>query len=159
MARGRPRNPNFGGSAPVGRKGIPACPDYLNAPARAKWKDLVRELKAMGVATKTDADTMARYCVTFVTWAKANDLIQKTGEVLKGPNGGMVQNPWLSVRNKADNQLAKISVQLGLDPLSRLRLRTNAPAAKSGKSKFFQAREGDTRGTKGEDPQEDDWCG
>lgn len=135
MARGRPpkKKPNH----VTMRVGAPPCPDFLDANAKAKWKELVAALKTADILATADGDLMARYCSEFATWKKANDTIQKTGEIFKGPNGGDVQSPWLSVRSKAGIQLNKMSEQLGLDPLSRQRLHVSAEQADTSKDKFF----------------------
>jgi len=132
MPRGRPPKPKPGSAPLKVRKGAPTCPAYLNAAAKAKWKELVRDLKSADILAKVDADTMARYCVVFASWQKANDMIQKSSEILKGPNGGMVQNPWLAIRKAASAELHKISVQLGMDPLSRQRLQAPGAQAAAG---------------------------
>lgn len=115
--------------APPKKGSPPKCPDYLAAPAKAKWKELVRDLKNAGILAKSDVDTMARYCAEFATWQKANDMIQRAGELLKGPNGGLIQNPWLAIRKHASAQMHKISLQLGLDPISRQRLHVEPEVA------------------------------
>lgn len=130
MPRGRPPKPPKGSTPPPVRTGIPKCPDYLNASAKAKWKELVRDLKSAGILAKSDVDTMARYCASWATWAKANDMIQKGGELYKGPNGGLIQNPYLAIRKAASAELHKLSQLLGLDPLSRQRLHVDPQAGK-----------------------------
>jgi len=140
--RGRPRRKRANEKSASGRPGIPDCPEYLSKEAKAKWSDLIRDLEGAGIIVKADADTMARYCETWASWRRANDWIQKLGEVYKGPNGGMVQNPYLSIRAKASSEMNKISAQLGLDPASRQRLHVATEPPDTSKDRFFENREG-----------------
>lgn len=142
MAGGRPRKKREEKTLTL-KHGAPACPEFLDETAKAKWRDLVAALKTADILAHADVDTMARYCSEYATWRRANDKIQTEGEVLKGPNGGDIQNPYLSVRSKAAIQLNKMSEQLGLDPLSRQRLHVSTEAAEAdAKSRFFAGREG-----------------
>ena len=144
MPRGRPRKPKSEGRAPSrAPAGVPSCPEFLSPIAKKKWKDLVKHLKLAGVLMHVDGDTIARYCVVYATWYKANEMVQKAGEVYLGPNSGFVQNPWLSIRKAASQEMQKISPQLGLDPRSRKLLDIDATAPPvDDKAKFFKAREG-----------------
>lgn len=143
MPSGRPPNPPKNAARPRPRAGIPKCPDNLSAAAKAKWKVLVKDLKEAGILTLVDTDNLGAYCECFATWQLANDMVVKGGVIQKGPNGGLVQNPFFSVRNKAAAEMRKYSVMLGLDPASRQRLIADAaPPAKGGKSRFFKGREG-----------------
>lgn len=141
MGRGRPRK--SGGSSGRIAGGVPACPKFLSDVARKKWRDLTKQLKQTGLLSHVDVDTIARYCAAYATWFKANDMVQKAGEIYLGPNKGLVQNPWLSVRKAASAEMQKISPQLGLDPLSRRHLEIEAAAqAADDKARFFGKREG-----------------
>lgn len=150
MTRGRPTKLKaFDESgalpSPATPAGAPECPSHLSAASKKIWKELVRVLSGSNLLTQADVWTMERWCVAVETYREAcKELAKSEGKVLTGPNGGSYQNPWLAVKNKADDQLARLSADLGLDPKSRRKMKVEAePSAKpSGKAKYFKAREG-----------------
>jgi len=143
MGRGRPKSPIKFAARMRPRAGIPKCPAYLSPAAKKKWAEIVKNLKNAGVLTLVDGDILGSYCEYWATWFEANEKIVKVGSVYKGPNGGFVQNPYLSIRRNAAKDMAKLAERLGLDPLSRQRLQPDDQQEKANpKSKFFQNREG-----------------
>lgn len=141
MPRGRPKKIRTEMKLVKVVRGAPPCPDDLSDLAKKKWKELVGALKSANILSSADSDTMARYCEEAATWTRANKKIDEDGEVLVGPNGGDIQNPYLSIRNKAAITLGKMSEQLGLDPLSRQRLHVSVDSPDARADKFFKNRE------------------
>lgn len=154
MPRGRPRNPSklkaFRGEAtddgaePQPLAGAPKCPRELSKVAKKKWKEIVRVLAPAGILTRADADTMLMYVVAYETYLEADAMLKKTGKVLQGINKGFYQSPFLAVRNRAAEDMRKLSTLIGLDPSSRSRLRINVgpqAADPENKARFFAARE------------------
>jgi P27 family predicted phage terminase small subunit len=80
----------------------------------------------MGVITKADRDMMTLYCVAFSRWYGAEAKL-KIGAILKGPNGGLLQSPYLFVADHAAKEMQKLSRMLGLDPVSRKKLGIRIP--------------------------------
>lgn len=140
MSRGRPRRKRAGEKAPEGRKGIPACPSFLSESAKSKWLSLTDELEKMGLLTISDGDIMACYCEAWASWKEANDYVGKLGINYKssGGQGGLVYNQWLPARSKMANEMQKYRVQLGLDPLSRQKLRVATEEPDTTKDRFFE---------------------
>lgn len=62
-------------------EGAPDCPDWLDEEAKAAWGRLIPMLQAMGVLSRIDGGALARYCVYWSRWRKAEEFIQKNGDV------------------------------------------------------------------------------
>lgn len=58
-------------------------------------------------------DSLIEYCRLFERKAKADAQIQEHGELVAGPNGFPVENPWLAVSMKASYEMRKIAKELG----------------------------------------------
>lgn len=117
--------------------GLPECPEFLTTDARAEWDLTIPQLANMGVIGSIDCACLAAYCVVWARWVKAEKIIAQTGEVLKGPEGGLYQNPYLAVANRAMEQMTKLASEFGMTAASRARVKavkkTNAPT----KARFF----------------------
>ncbi len=104
---------------------MPRPPEHLSDEEKAKWKVLVRELHALGLVTKLDVDALAMYCVIFVRWMKAEKLVREKGEIIKTTAGNIIQNPYLSIANRALEQLNKLGAEFGMTPSSRSRVKAD----------------------------------
>jgi len=51
--------------------------------------------------------------------------------VLKSAEGGLYQNPWLAVANRAGETVAKLAAAMGLDPTSRSRVTASRPTTEN----------------------------
>ena len=60
--------------------GRPVCPSWLLPEAKLKWKSLVPQLQALGLATKIDGDALAQYCQVWARWRAAEVFIAKHGD-------------------------------------------------------------------------------
>jgi P27 family predicted phage terminase small subunit len=97
----------------------PVCPAFLKGLARAQWNKMAPELARLGVLTKIDLDALARYCLIYQRWREAEIEVKRLGVVCKTVKGNLVQNPWLSVANRSNEQLNKLATEFGLTPSSR----------------------------------------
>lgn len=102
---------------------LPVAPAHLKGDERTKWDELAAELHELGMLTTLDRDALAMYCVLFVRWTKAEQVIRQKGEIIKTTNGNIVQNPYLSIANRALEQLNKLSAEFGMTPSSRSRVK------------------------------------
>jgi P27 family predicted phage terminase small subunit len=84
----------------------PDPPGHLDEVATAKW----RELATAGM----DTDLLEVYCTTWSRWRSSAAQVQELGSVIKSPSGFPVQNPYLSICNRAAVDLLKIGKRLGL---------------------------------------------
>ncbi len=114
----RPLNP----SEPAYPAGAGEPPAHFSEEARAEWDRVSRIMIASRVLTEADRAVLALYCSVWSKWVKADAMVARTGEVLKARDGGLYQNPYLAVANRALEQLARLAAQLGLDPTARPRV-------------------------------------
>lgn len=66
------------------------------------------------------------YCVIFVRWIKAEKMVREKGEIIKTAAGNIIQNPYLSIANRALDQLNKLGAEFGMTPSSRSRVKVDA---------------------------------
>ena len=130
-----------------GPAGLPDAPDWLDDDARAVWDQLVPLLRQMNVLTKIDGHALARYCRLWTRWRKAEDFIDKHGDVYTlrdeaGKPKYVQQFPQVSIAAKLAQQLTRLEQEFGMTPSARSRIQ-HAPEAgqerPSGKSRFFDA--------------------
>lgn len=133
--RGRPRKPTElkklqgnPGKRPLPRneprpaRDLPYCPAHLNDEAKREWKRIVHTLYDTGLLTKVDKAALAMYCQAWGRWVEAENQVAINGDVVKTKQGNIIQNPYLSISNRAWDQLSKMIQQFGLSPAARARL-------------------------------------
>jgi P27 family predicted phage terminase small subunit len=126
----RPMNP-----AEPTPSGIAKCPASLGKAARKIWVRESKHLVACGLLTSVDASAFAVYCTVKGRLEYAETQVEKYGMVVKDPssspdNPRSMPNPYLSIADKAIDQLRKFAIEFGLTPASRSRLQiTAAPEA------------------------------
>jgi len=101
---------------------MPPVPGHLSKEAKREWRRMGKELLALGVMTTVDRAALAAYCVAYARWAEAEEMVTRLGTVVKTANGNMIQNPYLSVANRAMEQMAKLAGEFGMTPSSRSRV-------------------------------------
>lgn len=102
---------------------IPDPPDDMTPDAREVWITFARQLAGMRVMTKADTAALQMLCESWVRWKSATRTVQETGFMVRSPSGYPIQNPMLSIANKAQEQCLKILAEFGLTPSSRSRIR------------------------------------
>ena len=106
----------------------PSIPGHLSKEAVAEWERIVPELKRLGLLAKIDRAALSGYCQSWARWVNAEKEIAGTGgEVVKSPSGYPIQNPWLSIANKALKQCESFIKEFGLSPAARTRIEIDKP--------------------------------
>lgn len=105
---------------------LPRPPQHLSEEEKEKWKLIVRELHPLGLITSIDKDALAMYCVIYARWIKAEKFVREKGEIIKTAAGNIIQNPYLSIANRALDQLNKLGTEFGMTPSSRTRVKVDA---------------------------------
>ncbi len=123
-AAGNPGRRPLNKQEPKPERTRPACPRWLDADAKACWRDLAPQLDRMGVLTKVDRNALSRYCRIWSRWKRAEQFIQKHGEAypLKDENGKvkyLQQFPQVATAHKAAILLLRLEQEFGLTPASR----------------------------------------
>lgn len=98
-------------------------PEHLGGEAGLKWAELAPRLEELGILSQIDADLLAMYCQFYGRWVEAERHLAEEPLVLTGVQGGVYQNPWLQIANKATEQMHKLGAEFGLTPSSRTRIK------------------------------------
>ena len=102
----------------------PSPPAFLSDTAAEVWRDLGKLLRDAGLFTVVDRYALAMFCAVAARWMEAERKLQQAGAVITSEAGGMYQNPWLHVANKAWGQMRQMLSEFGLTPAERSRLKT-----------------------------------
>lgn len=107
---------------------IPQPPDHLDDLAVAEWNRLSPQLHALGLLSHIDRAALACYCMAWSRWVRAEQHLCEHGEIVQAPSGAPIQNPWLSIANRAFDQVKVFAVQFGMSPASRVGLKVDGDA-------------------------------
>lgn len=97
-------------------------PDWLSKEAAKHWPVVAAQLRDAKLLSAVDGAALALYCEAFARWRHASDQVSKYGPVVKAPSGYPVQSPYLSIANKAHEQMCKLLIEFGMTPSSRSRV-------------------------------------
>lgn len=101
---------------------LPRCPKHLQGEARKEWGRLGRKLVECGLFADIDIGALAIYCQAWSRWVEAEAKLAEFGIVVKSPSGYLQQSPYLSIANKAMEQMTRLLVEFGMSPASRSRV-------------------------------------
>lgn len=107
---------------PIPENKIPDPPKHLCPRAKAEWERISVELFKLGLLTNIDGSMLALYCAAYAIWEDATEKLQKTGLVIKSPNGYPIQSPYLTISARAIDQINGLLCQFGMSPSSRSRV-------------------------------------
>jgi len=102
----------------------PRAPVFLSDSAAEVWRDLGKLLREAGLFTVVDRYALAMFCAVTARWMEAERKVEQAGAVIVSEAGGLYQNPWLCVANKAWGQMRQMLSEFGLTPAERSRLKT-----------------------------------
>lgn len=133
LLRGNPRKRpvNQDEPQPAPLAGDLSPPAWLDPDAKTEWLRLAPMLSRLGVLTETDADALAAYCESWVTWKQATARVRQFGMVVKRSKADgelPVISPYVKIAHHAMAQMRAFLVEFGMTPSSRARIRTASPA-------------------------------
>jgi P27 family predicted phage terminase small subunit len=114
----RPVNPN----EPKPAREIPSPPEYFSETAAKEWGRMSEQLLRLGLLTAIDYAAFCAYCTIYARWVEAEEALKKTGPVVRSPSGYPMISPYLTVANRALDQMRQYLTELGLTPASRSRI-------------------------------------
>lgn len=126
LIRGNPGKRPLNEREPEPKLATPTCPQILQGESRKEWRRATRELRALGLLARIDRAALAAYCRTWGRWVEAEEKIAATGEIVKAPSGYPIQNPYLSISNRALENMHRFLTEFGMTPSSRSRLRVGS---------------------------------
>lgn len=113
-------------------------PQWMSPAAEKHWPIVAEQLHAAGLLTVLDVPALALYCEAFARWQDANEKVVKHGAVVKGAAGYPVKSPYLSVANRAYEQMVRMLEQFGMTPSSRSRVTGTKPDQSAQYAKFVR---------------------
>lgn len=143
MARtGRPRKPTHlkllegtfrkdraNAAEPKPKKGTPQCPAFLGEVAKAEWRRIIPELRAMGTLNTADRAEMTRYCQAWSRWQECEKVIDEMGMTFTTDKGYVVPRPEVANALKFQKAMSEAASKLGLNPQARSTVKADKPAA------------------------------
>lgn len=103
---------------------LPTCPRWLPKEAKAEWGRLAKQLHNAGLLTGIDRNALAAYCVAFARWKAAEQMVEKSSQVVKSKNTeSFYLNPWLNAASMALKEMVKLAAEFGMTPSARSRIR------------------------------------
>jgi len=84
---------------------------------------LAGKLARMRVMTEFDVEALSKMAEDEVIYRRAMNVILQSDLIIKAPqSGALMQNPWVAVKNKAQERLMKGYAEFGMTPSSRTRV-------------------------------------
>lgn len=104
------------------RRRLPSCPAVLQGEARREWHRMGRRLLHAGLLTEIDGPGLMGYCIAYGRLLDAEAKLREYGSVMKIPGGRLAHSPYISIANKALDQMRAMLVEFGMTPSSRSRV-------------------------------------
>jgi P27 family predicted phage terminase small subunit len=114
----------------------PEPPDHLNDIAKKEWKRIAPQLYNAGLLTYLDVPALSIYCNAYARWIEAEENIENDEKIKSTPKGYLMQNPHISIANKAIEQMKAFLIEFGMTPASRTRVKSERGKGKEKKKGF-----------------------
>ena len=102
---------------------VPYAPRFLSKEGKAEWRRMVKFLIDAGLYSEVDRAALAMYCSAWARWVAAERKIAELGSLVRTTDKGYEhQSAWVSISNKAADQLRKMIAEFGLSPAQRSRV-------------------------------------
>jgi P27 family predicted phage terminase small subunit len=130
LLKGNPGKRPLNEREPRPSPGAPEAPAHLDEEASREWDRVVGTLDQLGLVTTLDRAALAGYCQAWSRWVDAEMKLREYGAVLKSPIKGVpLMSPYLTIANRALEQMRQFLSEFGMSPASRTRIRTDEPPA------------------------------
>jgi len=103
-------------------------PEYLSQAGRVVWERNAPVLIALNILTQADADTFATLCEALAEHHEATKKIEDEGFTTRSDKGNLLQSPWVGIRHRAADVIAKYASRFGMTPSDRVALAIEKPA-------------------------------
>jgi P27 family predicted phage terminase small subunit len=108
----------------------PGPPDHLSDEAKAEWGRISGALTALQMLSTLDRAALAAYCQVYGRWEQAERALAASKALtITAGNGRAIQNPLVSIANKAMAEMVRIAAEFGMTPSARTRLHAGGGAA------------------------------
>lgn len=117
---------------------MPRCPRRFSALERKAWREIAAVLKNYGLFTAANAMQME---LLATVWAQYLDVSEKLTQhpsiIIKGPDGGMMYNPFFNAQHKLGALVDRYSQNLGLSSMQLAKIGSLMLKKKKEKDEFF----------------------
>jgi len=100
---------------------LPQAPVFLSMEGKREWTRTGKRLLGLGLMTEIDTAALAAYCQAWGRWRGAEEKLNEFGVVIK-VGASLQVSPYLSVANKAMEQMTRLLIEFGMTPSSRSRV-------------------------------------
>jgi P27 family predicted phage terminase small subunit len=114
-------------------------PADFDAVAAAEWRRLAPMLRRSQQIGESDRAALEALCMEWSRYKEALKKVAVLGTIVKSPSGYPMQNPYMSVANRALAACNKLWPELGLTPSSRSRVHTTGASPASRAEQFRHA--------------------
>jgi P27 family predicted phage terminase small subunit len=111
------------GNPPKSAAGIPPCPKHLDAIARKEYRRIAKIMSESKTVTQAELAALTCYAQSWSRMIEAEKQLKITGLIIKSPAGFPCISPFLSVANRAAEDLRKWGGELGLSPAARMKIK------------------------------------
>ena len=122
LVSGNPGHRPLNKNEPQPKAATARAPHGLSKLAQKHWHTVAKQLSDAKILTELDKTALVLYCEAWARWREATDAVAERGMLVKSPSGYPIQNPYLSIANKAFEQMQKMLVEFGMTPSSRSRI-------------------------------------
>lgn len=99
-----------------------APPPTLSDAARPIWERNAPVLVTLGILTVSDVDAFAVLCEAIAEHERATREIATGGYTVTSDKGNVLQSPWVGIRHRAADVIAKYASRFGMTPSDRASL-------------------------------------
>jgi P27 family predicted phage terminase small subunit len=110
--------------------------------ARKHWRGLARTLAQAGLISQVDGLSLRLLAESIDLYLTASAKVPPNSLVIKTANGNVIQNPFLSIRNRAWEQIVKLAGSFGLTPADRSGMSFSFAPNPDGIDAFARRRDG-----------------
>jgi P27 family predicted phage terminase small subunit len=107
----------------------PRAPEGIDDASAGEWRRITTLLRSRGTLDALDETPLREYLTCWRRLREAEATLDAEGLLVSGSNGGTVRNPASMIAHQYRSALLAWSKELGLTPLSRLRMPMRSEAA------------------------------
>jgi P27 family predicted phage terminase small subunit len=119
----------------------PECPAWLTERAREEWRRIAPELVKLKCLTRSDQAALALYCQAIADVEELREVLGKEGWTLTTPQG-VKKHPAASAYNEACTRVRAFSLEFGLTPSARTRIKVDAKKSADPLGDFVRRKKG-----------------
>jgi len=127
LVQGNPSKRPLNTREPQPEKATLKKPRGLSKEAARHWKSLAEQLIESGILTEIDKPALMMLCEAWARWINTQEILRTQPLVIKTSKGYPIQNPYISIGNKAFEQVHKMFCEFGMTPAARSRIELPEP--------------------------------